>query len=475
MLLLEGDCIVFSLKLRFLHRQSVFLFLSLILIITIVIINILPLSIYFRIVLVFFPILTVIIWFELWLSTWGKAWILSATMLVVTTQVYSRHPIVPLLLVNILFLLGIMFLYIRKETKERLLHQCHIKAMRVLLRQDPPLIQTVDYTREAVILLDNTGSVIESNPQATLLLSLSESFLIGQPISEILGILHSSQPAHTPEEGEFIWKTQKDIKHLRFRTRPLLDYDIPSGTLLTIRDISEEKKSSEAYLQAAKLSIIGQVSAGLAHEIRNPLTTIKGFMQLITPEQWPEPFRLYQQLMLDEIYSIEQMLNKFVLVTSPSAPQMEPVNMTETIQALTQMIQPICLMQGVSLVLELSAHSVYVLGDHEQLSQALLSLLNNAFEASPKGEQVIIRITEHESHVRISVIDNGPGIPENLRHRVLDPFFSTQDKGTGLGLTIAQQIILAHHGKLHFSEPSCGTEVLIDLPCLSNFTSNLSA
>lgn len=466
---------MFSLKLRFLHRQSFFLILSLILVITIVIINILPLPIYFRIVLVFFPILTIILWFELWLSTWGKAWILSATMLVVTTQVYSSHPIVPLLLVNILFLLGIMFLYIRKETQERLLHQRHIKAIRVLLRQNPPLIQTVDYTREAVILLDNTGSIIESNPQSTLLLSLSESFLIGQPISDVLGILPNFQPTNTPENGEFIWKTQKDIKHLRFRTRPLLDYDIPSGTLLTIYDISEEKKSSEAYLQAAKLSIIGQVSAGLAHEIRNPLTTIKGFMQLITPEQWPESFRPYQQLMLDEIHSIDQMLNKFVLVTSPSAPQMEPVNMTETIHALTQMIQPICLMQGITLVLELSAHSVFVLGDHEQLSQALLSLLNNAFEASPKGGQVIIRIGEHESYVRISVIDNGPGIPENLRHRVLDPFFTTQDEGTGLGLTIAQQIILAHHGNLHFSVPSCGTEVLIDLPCLSNFTSNLSA
>lgn len=466
---------VFSLKIRFLHRQSVLLFLSLVLIITIAIINILPLPIYFRLILLFFPVLTIILWFELWLSTWGKAWILSATMLVVSSQVYSSHPIIPLLLVNILFLLGIVFLYVRKETQERLLHQSHIKAMRVLLRQDPPLIQTVDYTREAVILLDNKAVIIESNPQSTLLLSLSESSLIGQPISDVLGILHNFQPTNSPVTGEFIWKTPQDNKHLRFRTRPLLDYDIPSGTLLIIYDISEEKKSSEAYLQAAKLSIIGQVSAGLAHEIRNPLTTLKGFMQLISPEQWPESFRPYQQLMLDEIHSIDQMLNKFVLVTSPSAPQMAPVNMTKTVHALTQMIQPICLMQGVTLVLELSAHSVYVMGDHEQLSQALLSLLNNAFEASPKGGEVTIRITEHDSYVRLSVIDNGPGIPENLRHRVLDPFFTTQDEGTGLGLTIAQQIVLAHHGKLHFSEPTSGTEVLIDLPCLSNFTSNLSA
>jgi len=470
---------LFSLKLRFLKRQSglLFLILSLIFIITIVLINILPLPIYLRLVLLFLPILTVIFWLKLWLTTWGKAWILSATLLAVTTQVYFNQPIVPLLLViNALFLMGIMFLYVRKETEERLLHQHHIKALRVLLRQNPPLRQTVDYTREAVIILDNTGSIIESNPQSTFLLSLSESALIGKPISNVLGILPNFQRAEVPENGEFIWETQNQvIKHLKFRTRPLLDYDIPSGTLLTLYDISEAKKRSEAYVQIAKFSIIGQVSAGLAHEIRNPLTTIKGFMQLITPAQWPEAFRPYQQLILDEIHTIDQVLDKFVLLTSPSAPQMKLVNLIETIQAMVQTIQPLCLMQGITLVLEISDHPVYVMGDYEQLLQAFLSILDNAIEASPKNGQVIIRLTEQESHIRISVIDNGPGIPEDMRQRVLDPFFTTQVEGTGLGLTIAQQIILAHHGKLHFSLPSSGTEVLIDLPRLSNFTSNLSA
>ncbi|MDR3540124.1 MAG: ATP-binding protein [Desulfosporosinus sp.] len=425
---------MFSLKLRFLHRQSVVIFLFIILIITIVI------------------------------------------MLVIATQVYSSQPFIQLLLGNMLFLLGIMFVYVRKETQERLLHQSHIKAMRVLLRQNPPLIQTVDYTREAVIILDKTGIIIESNPQSTYLLSLSESYLIGKSISNVLGILPNFQRTEVPENGEFIWETQnKVIKHLKFRTRPLLDYNIPSGTLLTLYDISEAKKRSEAYVQIAKFSIVGQVSAGLAHEIRNPLTTIKGFMQLITPAQWPESFRPYQQLILDEIQTIDQVLDKFVLLTSPSAPQMKLVNMTETLQAMVQTIQPIRLMQGITLVLESPDQPVYVMGDYEQLLQALLSILNNAIEASPKNEKVIIRLTEHESHVRICVIDHGPGIPENLRQRVLDPFFTTQDAGTGLGLTIAQQIILAHHGKLHFLVPSSGTEVLIDLPRLSTFTSNLSA
>ncbi|KGP76914.1 kinase [Desulfosporosinus sp. Tol-M] len=467
-----------KLRLRFLHRDSVFLFSSLILILIIGFIHIIPLPLFFHIVFVFFPYIYITLYFDLYLSTWGKAWILTTTLLIFASLAYLDHPYVPFILVHVpllLFLLGTKFISYKHQIQQRQLHQRHIKAMRVMIRQNLPLIQTVDYSREAVILLDKTGVIIDSNPQSCLLLSLSESFLIGQPIFNILGILANFDPSSSPENGEFIWGTQKKI--IKFRTKPLLNHDIPSGMLLTLFDISEAINRMEANEQVAKFSAINKVSAGLAHEIRNPLTTIKGFMQLIAPEQWPESFRPYQQLILNEIQSIDQVLSKFVLLTNPSAPQMQPLNMTECIQTMAQTIQHIRLMRDVTLTLELPSPPVYVMGDHDQLLQALLSLLNNAIEASPKGGKVIIRLTEYESHVRISVIDYGPGIPKDLRQRVLDPFFSTQADSTGLGLTIAYQIILAHHGMLHFSEsvPPSGTEAMIDLPRLPKFKNNLSA
>jgi len=472
---------VISLKLRLssLLRQSIFIVLTAIMIIFIFSVDFLPISGLLHLILICIPFITLIIWFELWYSTWGKVWMFSILLLIFCSQVYppSSHSS-PMLIVHLLFLFVMLFLFNRKETRERARHQHHINTMRALLWQNPPIVKTVDYSHEAIILIDNTGEIIESNPRSTHLLGLSKSSLVGQPISKALGILNNFQPTSLPEVGEFTWKnSKKEIMHLRFQTRPLLNFDIPSGTLLTLFDISEEKKRSEAYVQVAKFAIINEVSAGLAHEIRNPLTTIKGFMQLITPEQWPESYRPYQQLILDEIHTLEQVLGKFLLITSPSAPQIKALSLADTIHATTQLIQPLRDRKGVTLVLELSSHSVCIMGDHEQLLQALLSILNNAIEASPQGGKVIIRLTEHESHIRIRVIDNGPGIPENLRKRVLDPFFSTHNEGTGLGLTIAQQIILAHHGKLHISEStaSSGTEVLIDFPSLATFTSNLSA
>ena len=425
-----------KLSFRSLKRQSVLLFFSFLLIVSIVFINITHIPAFYRIILMFFHILL------------------------------------------LLFLLSMMIHYERHQILQRQLHQRHIKAMRVLLRKDIPLIQTVDYSRDAVIILDNTGMIIDSSPQASLLLALSESLLVGHPISIILGNQPNFHPSSIPENGDFAWETHKNVtKHIKFLTRTLLDDDLPSGIILTLFDNSEEKIRLEANVQVAKFSIVNEVSAGLAHEIRNPLTTIKGFMQLIKPEQWPESFRQYQQLILNEIESIDQVLSKFVLSTSPSAPHIQQLNLIETIHAATQLIQPFRIKQGVTLILKISSPSVYIMGDHEQLLQALLSLLNNAIKASPKGGKVIMRLVECESHVRISVMDNGPGIPKDLRHRVLDPFFTTQADGTGLGLTIAQQIILAHHGKLHFSESiqPCGTEAMIDLPCLSTFTNSLFA
>jgi signal transduction histidine kinase len=472
---------VFSLRFRTLHRQGVIIALSILLIVNVIVISTTNLRIPLDLILVVFPFAGIIVWFDLWLSSWGKAWIILTCFILFLLLGYHQFPSFQFLLIHTIYLiclLILMFLYDQDQVKQKALHQRHLKAIRVLLHQKNSIIPTVDYTREALMILDNSGTILESNRLANLLLMLPESSFIGRPISEILGILPNIQSINAREYGEFTWGTSHDgLKHLRFQTQPLLDNQKPYGILLTLFDISEEKKRLEASVQFAKLSIISQVSAGLAHEIRNPLTTIKGFMQLITPEQWPETFRPYQQLLLDEIQSIDQILNKFVLVTSPSAPQMKLLNLSETLRGIVQTSEPFSQINGVKVILDPNEEPMCVLGDKEQLSEAFLSLLNNAIEASPYDGIVIIRLTEYDQYIRISFIDHGHGIPENLRQRVLDPFFTTQKKGTGLGLTIAQRIVLAHHGKLHFKDSSqqCGTEVMIDLPRIGDYSNSLSA
>lgn len=458
--------------------QKTWLGLSSFTIITIGIGNILPSPYDYDILIKFLPVGVLIYWFRLWSCTWGRVWILFTTLFVIYSHLSPTLLSPPLMVIHTAFLLVTLFFIEDKEKKERAFHHRQLRTMKALLKQNPPLIQTVDYSQEAILLLNNLGEIINSNPQVSSLLSLPEACLAGKPVFTVLGILPNFQLNNIPENGEFTWLTPGgSAKQLKFRTRLLLEHNTPAGTLITLFDISDVKKQRELSLQIEKLSVISQVSAGLAHEIRNPLTTIKGFMQLITPERWPEAFRPYRQLILGEIQTIEQLLNSFILLTSPSAPQMNRLDLLEVLPSLTKSVQAMSQGKTVPVIFEFPSHPVYIMADREQLLQALLSILNNAIEVSPKGEHVRIHLTEQAGYVSISIIDKGPGIPENLRQRVSEPFYTTHHESIGLGLTIAQQIILNHHGKLTFSSPplSAGTKVTLDFPSLTNSADNLSA
>jgi len=200
-----------KLWLRSFHRQSIFIFLSFSLIITIILCDILQIPNTLSIILKSILFLLITLWLELWFSTWGRVLILSISLLLVASQVNPNRSPDPLLLVHITLLLVIMFFFDRRETRKRLLHQRRHQTMQALLRQNPPLTQTVDYTGEAVILLDNTGLVIELNSQSSYLLSLPESCLIGKPLFEVLGILPNFNQTTFPRMEILHGKLKKEL------------------------------------------------------------------------------------------------------------------------------------------------------------------------------------------------------------------------------------------------------------------------
>lgn len=351
--------------------------------------------------------------------------------------------------------------------KERQVHQGHIRAMRVLLQQNPPLNQTVDYSRDALLVIDTHLKVIDVSPHVCEILGMPESSLLGKPLQDYFQIPNLSSSSGTLN-GELTWKkTDGKMIYLDYRIRSLLDHGSRSGRLLILTDISNEKRRDEAYLQAAKFSAVGQVAAGLAHELRNPLTTIKGFIQLIGSEQFPPAYRPYHQLILDEIQTTDELLRNFLLLTNPTAPHFRSLNPEELVHSVVQILHPTCLMKEVTLHVSATPPISPILGDEEQLIQVLLAVTQNAIEASPAKGQIHISLDEHLDYLQVKVIDFGDGIPTDIRPYILDPFFTTRKDGTGLGLTIAQRILLAHHGELVFidSEPS-GTAVLLSIPLI---------
>ncbi len=229
------------------------------------------------------------------------------------------------------------------------------------------------------------------------------------------------------------------------------------------RDISERKKAEEILLQSEKLSIVGELAAGVAHEIRNPLTTIKGFVQLYKLENVAYEIN---DLLLSELERIETITSEMLALGKPQAVQLHRVNFRELVENTLELLSPEALMKNIQFNLSVKEESFFITGEKNQLKQVLLNILKNAIEAMPDGGKIDIHLDKGEEGVCIlSIQDEGCGIPEELLPRLGEPFYSLKEKGTGLGLMICNKIIKQHHGIITYkSKAQQGTLVEIKLP-----------
>ena len=229
------------------------------------------------------------------------------------------------------------------------------------------------------------------------------------------------------------------------------------------RDISERKKAEEILLQSEKLSIVGELAAGVAHEIRNPLTTIKGFIQLFKRENGADEIN---DLLLSELARIETITSEMLSLGKPQAVQLHRTNLRELVENTLELLSPQAHMVNIQFNLCVEDSSFFITGEKNQLKQVFLNILKNAIEAMPEGGNIHINLQKRdESECVLSVQDEGCGIPEELLPRLGEPFYSLKEKGTGLGLMICNKIIKQHHGSITYqSKAQKGTLVEITLP-----------
>ncbi|SDN24949.1 ATP-binding protein [Bacillus sp. OK048] len=229
------------------------------------------------------------------------------------------------------------------------------------------------------------------------------------------------------------------------------------------RDISERKKAEEILLQSEKLSIVGELAAGVAHEIRNPLTTIKGFVQLY---KWENGAEEINDLILSELGRIETITSEMLTLGKPQAVQLHRTNLRELVKNTLELLSPQAHMVNIQFKLIVEESSFFITGEKNQLKQVLLNVLKNAIEAMPEGGDIHINLQKGaEAECVLSIKDEGSGIPEELLPRLGEPFYSLKEKGTGLGLMICNKIIKQHHGTITYqSKAQQGTLVEIRLP-----------
>ena len=329
---------------------------------------------------------------------------------------------------------------------------------------DKTLKQTKDYTREVVanmanglLSIDSEGKIVSFNLLALELLGIKKPeaqgmdlrTLIDFEISGILSTLIECIPVldyeiyHPLKSGEVVplALSATPIKNERGGC---------NGAVIVLRDLSEIKFLQEKVKRSEKLAAIGELAAGVAHEIRNPLSSIRGFAQFLRHSLKDKPQeKEYAETMVTEVDRINKVVTDLLTFARPMTVEISPTDITELIEHSVRLVEADALSHDVNIRMKISDLTKLPL-DGNQMTQALLNLLLNALQALPPEGNIEIgaELDASESRLHLWVKDDGPGIPKSHLEKIFEPFYTTREKGTGLGLSIVHKIVENHNGEI---------------------------
>jgi signal transduction histidine kinase len=228
----------------------------------------------------------------------------------------------------------------------------------------------------------------------------------------------------------------------------------------------ELRESHEQLKRADRLSALGEIAAGLAHEIRNPLAGMKGALEIVASRVTAgTPEAEFTDIATTELGRLDSLVGEFLSYARPREPEFRLASLHDVIDHVVLLLGPEAERARVTVTREATERLPDVRMDPEQIRQVLFNVALNGVQASPVGSELRIRTARDQDWAIVDVIDQGSGIPAEHRHRLFDPFFTTKTYGTGLGLAVSQRIIAAHGGHIDIDGSDReGTVVQIALP-----------
>lgn len=222
----------------------------------------------------------------------------------------------------------------------------------------------------------------------------------------------------------------------------------------------------EQLRRADRLSALGELSAGMAHEIRNPLGSIRGTAEILRDGINRDDKRFeFAEILVKEVDRLDGVVRDFLNFARPANADLKSVPICDALQEVMTLTRQQAIKNNVEVTIESEEGSRLVSGDFEQYKQAFLNLVLNALQVMPDGGRLAIRCQDSGNFMRIYFEDSGPGIPAELHDRIFNPFYTTRNEGTGLGLAITHRIVDGHGGKISVeSRPGMGTTFIVDLP-----------
>ncbi len=232
-------------------------------------------------------------------------------------------------------------------------------------------------------------------------------------------------------------------------------------------DITDNLKYQKELQKLEHLNLLGQLSASIAHEVRNPLQTIKGFLQLLQSKEEVLPYQSYFTLMIDELNRANQIITEFLSLSRTKPTNLELHNLNDIVNSVLPLIEAQALEEDKVIEVELNNIPVTML-DEDEIKQVILNLLKNSLEASQIKGKVKLKTISNERFIKLIICDQGQGIPLEVQENIGTPFFTTKSNGTGLGLSMTLSILERHNAKLDFVSNDNGTTFYINFPIMPN-------
>lgn len=338
----------------------------------------------------------------------------------------------------------------------------------------------VDSMANGLISLDTAGKIVTMNRQAHQILGIAPDVLVQDvPLAQVLP-LHRCDVLQELEDGTAVIEREVSCSTATRTVLPLSlsastltdDAGEHLGTVLLFRDLSDVKALQEQVKRSERLASLGQLAAGVAHEIRNPLGALKGFLQYFHRKaEIKEQDKTYLAVMVQEVDRLNAVISNLLDFARPKAPKMAPCDVADLLRHVVTLIEGDAQAKALELTLDIDDALPPVSLDRDQITQVLLNLLLNAIHATDAGGRIWLSAAQQPDARRlgITIADTGQGISPDVLPKIFDPFFSTKKQGTGLGLAIAYMIVEQHHGELSAeSVVGQGTTFHIHLPAGAN-------
>lgn len=363
---------------------------------------------------------------------------------------------------------------LRFEIAQRRQAEAHIRDREAKARA------LINAPTETLLLMDQHGIILDINETGATRLGRNRESLIGQNLYSLVdsalavALRRSAKLAFTSGEAQSIEEHGQD-RDLDLHLYPVFgDTAQVTRVAVFMADVTEPRRMARQIVLLDKINSLGRVAAGIAHEIRNPLTGIHGYLYAmeeicsgLSDAESTGVLRATIEKIRRAAEKMESVIRRVLDFSKPGTPRLELLDPTLPVQEAISLMASTLRKAGIAMDTRFAAVPP-IQGDRMQLEQAVINILDNASRALrqvPGEKRVSLAVWPSQDRVLVSIADNGPGIPPKDRERIFDPFYTTASDGTGIGLSIVQRIVADHRGVIQVREsPSGGAEFVLEFP-----------